>query len=128
MRVVPDIRILLYWVSQPERLTPPQQHAIKTISPKGPAVLAEIPLWRQDSYVDVPTTPPVVGARTEEPDLGFGVNPVNRGLYYYLLVSITESHFVIVTPRSPRCRKSNGHVPRLRRRRNQVLLNIEYCS
>ena len=45
MRVVLDTHILIYWVSQPDRLTPAQHHAIQTISPKNPAVLADISLW-----------------------------------------------------------------------------------
>ncbi len=45
MRIVLDTHILIYWVSQPDRLTPAQHHAIQTVSPGNPAVLADISLW-----------------------------------------------------------------------------------
>lgn len=45
MRVVLDTHILIYWVSHPDQLTPAQHHAIQTVSPHNPAVVADISLW-----------------------------------------------------------------------------------
>ena len=56
----------------------------------------------KDGYINIPPTPPVISTRTEDPDLGIGVNPVNCGSNCVLLV-IAESHALIVTPRSSRC-------------------------
>ena len=59
----------------------------------------------KDGYVDISPTPPVISARTEDPDLGIGINPVNCGFNCVLLV-IAESHALIVTPRSSRYQTS----------------------
>lgn len=45
MRSVLDTHILIYWVSQPEQLTPSQRHVMQTIAPDNPAILADISLW-----------------------------------------------------------------------------------
>lgn len=45
MRVVFDTHTLVYWISDPDRLTPAQQHAVRTVSPENPAIVADISLW-----------------------------------------------------------------------------------
>ncbi|MEX2443724.1 MAG: type II toxin-antitoxin system VapC family toxin [Alkalispirochaeta sp.] len=45
MRAVLDTHILVYWVSEPDRLTPAQSHVVKTITPENPAIVADITLW-----------------------------------------------------------------------------------
>jgi len=45
VRVTLDTHILVYWISDPHRLTPPQQHAVRTVSPDNPAIVADISLW-----------------------------------------------------------------------------------
>lgn len=45
MRVVLDTHILVYWVSDPGRLTPAQQHAVRTVTSDNPAIVADISLW-----------------------------------------------------------------------------------
>ena len=45
MRVAFDTHVLLYWVSDPDRLTAAQQHAVRSISPENPAVVADISVW-----------------------------------------------------------------------------------
>lgn len=45
MRVVFDTHILVYWISDPDRLTPAQQHAVRTVSSENPAIVADISLW-----------------------------------------------------------------------------------
>lgn len=45
MRVALDTHTLLYWCSEPERLTPAQRDAAQGISAKNPAVVADISLW-----------------------------------------------------------------------------------
>ena len=45
MRIVLDTHILVYWCVEPERLTVPQVHAIRTIHSDNPAIVADISLW-----------------------------------------------------------------------------------
>ena len=45
MRIVLDTHILVYWCVEPERLSAPQQHAIRTIHSDNPAIVADISLW-----------------------------------------------------------------------------------
>ncbi len=45
MRVVFDTHTLVYWISDPDRLTPAQQHAVRTVSSENPAIVADISLW-----------------------------------------------------------------------------------
>jgi PIN domain nuclease of toxin-antitoxin system len=45
MRIVLDTHILVYWVSDPDQLTPSQHHAMQTVSARNPAVVADISLW-----------------------------------------------------------------------------------
>lgn len=45
MRVLLDTHILLYWIADPDRLSPAQSHAVAAISPKNPAIVADISLW-----------------------------------------------------------------------------------
>ncbi len=45
MRVLLDTHILVYWCLEPERLSPPQQHALSSVAPEEPAVVADITLW-----------------------------------------------------------------------------------
>lgn len=45
MRVAFDTHILVYWVSDPGRLTPAQQHAVRTVTSGNPAIVADISLW-----------------------------------------------------------------------------------
>ena len=45
MRVVLDTHILVYWCTEPTRLSAAQQHAVQAISRDNPAVVADITLW-----------------------------------------------------------------------------------
>ncbi|TVR65846.1 MAG: type II toxin-antitoxin system VapC family toxin [Spirochaetaceae bacterium] len=45
MRIVLDTHILIYWCTEPERLTAAQQHAMRTIEGGNPAIVADISLW-----------------------------------------------------------------------------------
>jgi PIN domain nuclease of toxin-antitoxin system len=45
VRVLLDTHILVYWVASPERLSGAQAHAVETISPDNPALVADISLW-----------------------------------------------------------------------------------
>jgi PIN domain nuclease of toxin-antitoxin system len=45
MRVTLDTHILVYWCSAPERLSAAQKHALQTVHPDNPAVVADISLW-----------------------------------------------------------------------------------
>lgn len=44
-RFVLDTHILVYWCTEPERLSAAQQHAIRTIGGDNPAIVADISLW-----------------------------------------------------------------------------------
>lgn len=45
MRVVLDTHILVYWCLEPERLSPVQRHALSSLVPAEPALVADITLW-----------------------------------------------------------------------------------
>jgi len=45
VRIAFDTHVLLYWVSAPGRLSAAQQHAVRTISPENPAIVADICVW-----------------------------------------------------------------------------------
>jgi len=45
VRVLLDTHILIYWVADPQQLSPAQSHAVATISPRDPAIVADISLW-----------------------------------------------------------------------------------
>jgi len=45
MRIALDTHILVYWCSEPDRLSQAQQHAIRTITEDTPAIVADISLW-----------------------------------------------------------------------------------
>ena len=45
MRILLDTHIIVYWVSDPIRLTPAQQHVVQSVSSGSPAYVADISLW-----------------------------------------------------------------------------------
>lgn len=45
MRILLDTHALVYWVSEPGRLSAAQRHAVMTVSPDNPAIVADISLW-----------------------------------------------------------------------------------
>lgn len=92
MRIVLDTHILIYWCVEPERLSRPQQHAIRTIHPENPAIVADISLWEivalQGSgrlELDIPlqqwltkaTAPPLVRVAEITPNIADEVARIN---------------------------------------------------
>lgn len=45
MRVLLDTHTLVYWCSEPGRLSAAQAHALRTVSPDNPVIVADISLW-----------------------------------------------------------------------------------
>lgn len=45
MRLLLDTHTLIYWCSQPDRLSADQQHAMRTVNPDNPVIIADISLW-----------------------------------------------------------------------------------
>ena len=45
MRVLVDTHILIYWCTEPDRLSPAQKHAMSLVSDRNPAIVADISLW-----------------------------------------------------------------------------------
>ena len=128
MRVLLDTHILVHWVSLPERLTPAQQHALSTVSPRNPAVVADISLWEIAMLVTAgrlqidrslrewlarATAPPLVRVAEVTPEIAVAVGRMaeweNRDPADRLIVATAQVHGCHLLSNDRRIRES-GYV------------------